>query len=156
MAHQEQISKLRGSLLQLAHAGGPPALYDATVIAVDADQFTCDVELDGIELYEVRLRAIVSENSSIDVLPKVGSSVIVAKMADDDFFVIACDEISSWSAKIENTVVSVDSSGIEISRGDESLEKLLTDLVSAVLTIAAAKDAAALIRLKTRIKTLLK
>lgn len=152
----EQISKLREAFFAAAGSTGPRAVYDATVTAVYVDDYTCDIELDGVELPQVRLRAIVSDNYSLEILPVVGSAVIVAMMGDDDFIVLACDQISSWRATTGTTVIGIDDAGVQISRGNETLEKILTDLVKAVLTVAASKDAASLIALKTRIKTLLK
>jgi hypothetical protein len=125
----ESLNKLRENFLLQAHAGGPPAFYDATILAVDSEAFTCEIELDGIELPDIRLRAIVSNANSIDVLPAVGSAVIVGKLGDDDFIVLACDMITSWRVTVGNTVVSVDGGGVQISKANETLNKILTDLV---------------------------
>jgi hypothetical protein len=152
----EGLNKLRESFKAAAHAGGPLALHDATVLAVDTESFTCDIEMDGVQLPDVRLRAVVSENNSIDILPAINSAVIVGQLGDDDFIVLAFDEITSWRVTTGDTVMGLNSTGVQISKGDESLNKILTDLVKAVLTIAAAKDAASLTLLLTRIKTLLK
>lgn len=152
----EQIRKLRENFLDAAHEGGPLAIYDAVVLDVDADAFTCDIMLDEVEYPGIRLRAIVSEAHSIDVLPAIGSAVVVGMLGDDDYIVLAADEISSWSVTVDGTTVATDAEGIKISRGEETLKKILTDLVTAVLTIAAAKDAATLTQLLIRINTLLK
>src|SRR4051812_31067253 len=101
----EQIRKLRENFIQAAHAGGPPAFYDATILAVDESEYTCEIELDGNELPGIRLRAIVSDSHSVDVLPAVGSAVVVGMLGDDDFIVLACDEITSWRVSVGNTAV---------------------------------------------------
>lgn len=152
----EKLRKLREDFLEAAHAGGPAAIYDATILEVDNEAYTCTIDLDGIDLPNIRLRAIVSDSHSIDVLPAVGSAVIVAKLDVDDFIVIASDEITNWRVTVGATSVAIDAGGIEISKGDETLKKILTDLIKSVLTIAAAKDAASLKQLLTRVNNLLK
>lgn len=152
----EWAAKLRDEFLKQAHAGGPMALYDAVVTAVDAEAFTCDILLNEVNFYEVRLRAVISDKQSIDVLPANGSAIVVGMMGDDDFIVIACDEISMYSITVGTTVFKLDSDGVLISNGTETLNKILTDLVKGVLSVAAAKDVPGITMLLTRINNLLK
>jgi len=139
----DEISKLRQSFLEQAHAGGPVGFYDAEVIAVDSDSFTCDIMLNDLPQYEVRLRAVVSENQSIDVLPAIGAAVVVGKLADDDYIVIACDKITKYQVTTGDTAIRLNSDGVLIGKGSETLNKILTGLVNAVMGIAAPKDMAA-------------
>lgn len=61
---------------------GKAGCFTAKVKAVDDD--TCSVELDGLTLTDVRLRAVVNgENSKILVTPETGSYVLVADLAGD-------------------------------------------------------------------------
>ncbi|WP_121812799.1 hypothetical protein [Mucilaginibacter kameinonensis] len=152
----DEISKLRQSFLEQAHAGGPVGFYDAEVIAVDSDSFTCDIKLNELPQYEVRLRAVVSENQSIEVLPAVGAAVVVGKLGDDDYIVLACDQVTMYRVTTGATVFKLNSDGVLISKGTETLNKILTDLVNAVMGIAAPKDMAALTLLINRINDLLK
>jgi hypothetical protein len=150
-----ELNKLRRSFVKLAHAGGPVSFLDAVVIAVDQGDFTCDITLDGVEIYGVRLRAVMSEHKSIDVLPVAGSPVVIGKLADDDYIVIACDQIAMYRITTGNTILKVDPDGVVVSKGDETLGKILNDLVRGVLSIAAPKDVPAITDLITRINDLL-
>lgn len=152
----EAIDKLRSEFLRQAHKGGPMALYDAEVIAVDDSAYTCDVLLNGVELNEVRLRAVISDNQSIDTLPAVGAQVVIGKMGEDDYIVIACDQITSQRVTVGGVVFTIDAEGTLISKEDETLKKILTDLVTAVISIGAPKDVGTLTGLLTRINNLLK
>lgn len=153
---QEEISKLAETWRNEAAKRGPVAFYDATVVEVDADEYTCTIMLNEHERYEVRLRAVVSANHSIDVLPEAGSAVVVGKLADDDYIVIACDKVTEYRVTTGTVVYKIDSSGILISKGAETLNKILTDLVNGVLSVAAAKDVPGITGLLTRINNLLK
>lgn len=152
----EAIRKLKEEFQKQSAKFGPLAFYDAVVTNVDATEYTCDVILDEVEVYEVRLRAIISDKKSIDVLPKQGTNIVVGKLADDDYILIAADEITSYKLSIGSMALEVDETGFKIGSGTETLEKLLTDLVTATLSIAAPKDVATLTALKLRIKTILK
>lgn len=142
--------------MQQAGAIGPVGFYDAQVLEVDESEFTCTILLDEVEIPEVRLRAVVSDNQSINVLPVVGSQVVVGKLADDDYIVIACDKVTMYQVTIGTTIFKLDSSGVLISKGTETLNKILTDLVNGILTIAAAKDVPGITALLLRINDLLK
>lgn len=151
-----EIDKLAKTFAQRCAGDGPMPLYDAEVTEVNEDDFTCDILLDGLPLYDVRLRAIVSEKQSIDVLPKVGAQVVIGKLGDDDFLVIACDEITLHRVTIGTVVFKLNSDGVLISKGNETLNKILTDLVTGVLSVAAPKDVPGITALKIRINNLLK
>lgn len=154
---QQEIDKLRSQLLQEMAKRGPMALYDAEVTDVDDEAYTCDVLLEGeLPIEQVRLRAIISDNQSIDTLPAVGAQVVIGKMGEDDYIVIACDQITSQRITIGGVVFKLDSTGTLISNGEETLKKILTDLVTAVISIGAPKDVATLTGLLTRINNLLK
>jgi hypothetical protein len=153
----EGIDKLRQAFIKEASKHGPAAFYDAVVLDVDSDAYSCNVTIDDeITLHEVRLRAVISDNQSIDVLPAVGAQVVIGKMADDDYIVIACDQISSYRVTVGAVVFTIDDTGTLISNGTETLKKILTDLVTAVMSIGAPKDMATLTELLIRINTLLK
>jgi hypothetical protein len=153
---REEISKLSDEFKRAAHKGGPRAFFDATVLEVDNEAYTCDIDLDGVIIPEVRLRSVVSSNHSIDVLPEAGSAIVVGQLQENDFILIAADKITDWRVTVATTIVAVNAAGVQISKGDESMSKILTDVVKAILTIAAPKNVPALNGLLLRIKTLLK
>jgi len=152
----EELAKLREQFLKTAADFGPMTLHDAVVLDVNAEDFTCDIELGEIRVYGVRLRAVVSDNQSIDVLPKVGTQVIVGKIDEGDYIVFSCDEISLYRVTTGLTVLTMDTTGVLIQKGEESLKKILTDLVNGVLSVAAPKDVPTITRLVLRINDLLK
>jgi hypothetical protein len=151
----EWAAKLRTEFLKQAHSGGPEPIYDAVVTAIDPETYTCTILLNEISLADVRLRAVVSNNQSIDVLPAIDSAVVVGKMGDDDFLVIACDQITSYRVTVGLMVFTIDQTGFKITNGTDSLAKILTDLVKGVLTIAAPKDVPDITALLLRISNLL-
>ncbi|WP_295714360.1 hypothetical protein [Mucilaginibacter sp.] len=152
----EDIAKLRMSFLAEAHRGGPATLYDAIVTDVDSDNFTCDILIDEIPVAGVRLRAIVSDSQSLDILPEVSSAILVGKLDDDDYIVIACDKIALYRVKVGSTEYKIDNTGILLSKGSETLNKILIDLVAGLLSIAAPKDVTSITNLIIRINELLK
>lgn len=154
---QQEIDKLRSQFIQESAKRGPMALYDAEVTAVDEAAYTCDVLLEGeLPVAQVRLRAVISDNQSIDTLPAVGAQVVIGKMGEDDYIVIACDQITSQRVTVGGVVFTIDADGTLISKEDETLKKILTDLVTAVISIGAPKDVGTLTGLLTRINNLLK
>ncbi len=80
----DSLSSIKSSIKSIS--GGVVSLgpiFNAKVKSVDGE--TCSVDLDGMELTDVRLRAVVNgENSKILVTPKIGSHVLVADLCRGD------------------------------------------------------------------------
>lgn len=154
----EVDEQIKAAFKRIAKADGPDIIFEGTITDVDDEAYTADVEIDndGGTIFDVRLRAVASGSKSIDVLPAIGAEVVLAKISDDEFIILACDEITEYRLTIGNTVYKVDSTGHEISKGNESLKKVLNDLVDVILTIGAFKDTATLTLIKQRLNNLLK
>ena len=134
--------KIRDGLKRIAAAHGPIMLFDGQVVAVDSAGYFCDVQLDTdtVTITNVRLRAASIGNKSIDVLPSVGSEVVIAKIAEDDFLLLAADEIDSYRVTVGTMVLTVTNSGFSISNGSTSLKSILNGFVTQMLAIYAPKD----------------
>ena len=77
------LSEIKESIQKMASKGGAGIVFTAKVKSVESDT-TCTVELDGLTVSDVRLRAVVnSETSKILVTPKTGSYVLVADLSGD-------------------------------------------------------------------------
>ena len=143
MDHKER--KIRDGLKRIAGEHGPLMLFDGQVIAVDAENYFCDVQddIDETAIYQqVRLRADSIGNSSIDVLPAEGSEVVIARIAEDDYILIAADEITSYRVTVGNMVLTVTDAGFSITNGTNSLKDILSAVVTQMLAIYAPKDIA--------------
>ena len=150
---------IRDGLKRLAAEHGPVTLFDGEVVAVDADSYFCDVQLDtdtNAVIYDCRLRAASIGNQSVDMLPAVGSEVVLAKIAEDDYLVIAIDEITSYRVTVGGMVLTVDDTGFEISNGSTSLKDILSSVVTQMLAIYAPKDIAGIEQIQVLIDSLLK
>ena len=78
----DPLSEIREKIKRIANGNGYPACFTAKVKAVNGE--TCDVELEGMKLTDVRLRAVVNgEDSKILVTPKTGSHVLVVDLSGD-------------------------------------------------------------------------
>lgn len=154
----EKEKLVRDGLKRIAKEHGPLLLLDAEVIAVDEADYFIDVKLDTDEnaiIYNVRLRAASIGNQSIDVLPAVGSEVVIAKLADDDYILIAADVITSYRVTVGNQVLTVTNAGFSITNGTDSLKSILTGFVTQMLAIYAPKDIAGINALTPKINGLL-
>ena len=78
----DPLSEIKESLQKIASKGGAGIVFTAKVKSVDGE--TCNVELEGLTMSDVRLRAVVNgETSKILVTPKTGSHVLVADLSGD-------------------------------------------------------------------------
>ena len=70
----DPLSEIREKIKRIANGNGSFTCFTAKVTSVDGE--TCDVELEGMKLTDVRLRAVMNgEDSKILVTPKIGSHV---------------------------------------------------------------------------------
>lgn len=76
----DPLSEIREKIKRIAKGNGSFTCFTAKVVSVDGE--TCDVELDGMKLTDVRLRAVANgEESKILVTPKTGSHVLVVDLS---------------------------------------------------------------------------
>ncbi|MFS2189811.1 hypothetical protein ACCC92_24255 [Mucilaginibacter sp. Mucisp84] len=151
---EEQI---RANLKRIAGEHAPDFLFDGTVVSIDAENYLVDVELDtGGVLYECRLRTLATGNKSIDVLPKEGSAVVIAKVTEGDYLVLCADEITNYQITIGTAIFNITEEGTLIKKGDETLKAVLNEMVDQMLKIYAPKDVAGITAIKERLNNLLK
>ncbi|MCQ2351261.1 MAG: hypothetical protein MJ003_04730 [Paludibacteraceae bacterium] len=112
-------SKIKNSIKEM---GGNllPGLKIAKVVSCSG--YTCTVQIDTIQLKDVRLRAVINNNEDKVLLtPKTGSYVLVYDMSDGkmrDLVVMSCSEVEKIEIKTENTTVDIDKNGVSINGGN--------------------------------------
>jgi len=108
--------------------------FPVTVLEVDKDKGTCRVSDDEIEYTDVQLSAVIDDSlNKFHIFPKVGSSVLVSPINEDihRLYVEACSEIESIALKIEGVQFQIDKDGFLLKKENETLKKLVSDLITA-------------------------
>lgn len=137
MATPEQIRK---GLQDMAKQHGPAVSNIAKIKSVDEAKAICVlVDEDGQEFFDVRLRPVLSGKKSFILVPKVDSYVLAVRVEDDDdWMVIACDEIEKIGYYIGNTIIEIDATGFLFQKENETLKKIMADLVGAIKAMSFA------------------
>jgi len=109
----------------------------ATVTSVDKAKSCCDVEVDGNELGNVRLQAIVKENvKGCKLYPAVGSKVVIEQLNNKgDWMVTMLSEIEEVLFEVATTKLQQKEDGLLIKKGDDTLKQALTLIVESVQPI---------------------
>lgn len=137
-----------------------------TVTSVD--DTTCSAEYDGFELEDIRLYAII--DTSVCILkPKVGSKILVSSIdgSIENLYVLKCQEYETVCYQVEQVSLQIDSEGVSIQKGSESLRALMLDFIALVKSLKLATPAGPttqimyptavqIQQLETRVKDLLK
>ena len=134
MATPEQI---REKLKEMAKVHGPAVSNIAKVKSVDETKATCVlVDEDGQEIFNVRLRPVLSGNKSFILVPKVGCFVLAIRVEDDDdWMIIAADEITKVGYYIGASIFEIDNTGFLLKKENETLKKIMVDLITAIKSI---------------------
>lgn len=137
MATPEQI---REALNQMAKKHGPAVSNIAKVKLVDETKATCVlVDEDGQEIFDVRLRPVLTGKKSFILVPKVGSYVLAVRVEDDDdWMVIAADEITKVGYYVGTVLFEIDATGFLLKKENETLKKIMIDLIGAVKAMSFA------------------
>lgn len=137
MATPEQIRK---RLQDMAKEAGPAVSNIAKVKSVDEVKATCVlVDEDGQEFFDVRLRPVLSGKKSFILVPKTGSYVLAVRVEDDDdWMVVAADEITKIGYYIGNTIIEIDATGFLLQKENETLKKIMVDLIGAIKAMSFA------------------
>ena len=94
---------------------------------------TCTVNIDDLEVTDVRLRAVInSETEQLLIKPKVGSYVLIADLSGGsftDFAVLSYSEAESVSIKIGSQTINIDKNGIVCNDGQNGGSVNINSLV---------------------------
>lgn len=127
--------------------------------ATEITATTCTLVREGApELHGVRLHAVVDDlQSSVTIIPKEGSYVLagIIEGLKTEAAVIACSEIERVLVKIDTVSYECTATGHGIKKENDSLKKILADLISEIEKIYAPKNAAAIAAIKVRSNNLL-
>ena len=127
-------AQIREAFEKMAKSDGPAVSNIAKVKSVDETKATCVlIDEDGQEFFNVRLRPVLTGNKSFILVPKLGSYVLAVRVEDDeDWMVIAADEIEKIGYYIGSTIFEIDATGFSFKKENESLKKLMVDLLGAI------------------------
>ena len=155
-----------------AIVGVPSMTFPAIVLAVDEEKATVDVLPVGsdAELFDVRLKAAVDDQTDgLVIFPEVGSSVLVSLIGNDDneAYVSSFSKVTGLKLKINGVKFEVNAEGMVLVKENESLRKLMTDLMNTIQALVWQTNMGptiglipfsvnALEQLKTRTENLLK
>lgn len=99
------LSEIRDKIRKIATASPVGVCYTAKVVSVDGE--CCTVELEGMRLTDVRLRAVVNgEESRLLITPKVDSYVQLLDLNGDfaQMMVIAYSEVDKVELTVNDTI----------------------------------------------------
>lgn len=120
MAQPEQIREALGLLAKNNSA----ALSNlAKVKSVNEAKATCIlIDEDGQEYLDVRLRPVLTGKQSFLQIPKIGSTVLAVRIEDDeDWMVIASDEVDKFLWKTPTAQVEVSDKLLMAANGENLL-----------------------------------
>lgn len=127
------LEDIKEGLTKFSSKFGPNSLLSAKVVEVNDDDDTITVELNtGVVVEDVRLKPVIISSDHWVLVPKIGTDVLVSPIENSDEFVVqSVNEVALFKSKIGNTTIKIDSNGFLIQRGNETLKKILNDLIDA-------------------------
>lgn len=127
------MSEIAQSLRDLTKTSDEVYAKVCEVLEVDQDEKTVNVKPvdDTAEIYNVRLQA-ESETGGLVLFPKVGSMVLVVFINKNNAAVVNTSEVVKLSMVIESCSFEVDNSGFLLKKENETLKKLMADLIKAI------------------------
>lgn len=127
---------LKNALDEFINRRTTVTVMPATVTSVDENGRTCEVEdMDGNEIFEVRLRAAIDgSNQGFVVIPTVGSTVLIGNIGNSPnaWFVVEVSEVTKVIMQVSNTRYQLDASGILLQRNEQTLKTILNALIDEI------------------------
>lgn len=130
----DPLSEIREKIKRIANGNGSFTCFTAKVTSVDGE--TCDVELEGMKLTDVRLRAVMNgEDSKILVTPKIGSHVLVVDLSGNlsQLAVVGYSEVEKIEINATDKIIFNGGN----NKGLIQIEKLTQKLNELVIAINA-------------------
>jgi hypothetical protein len=112
-------SAIREKIKKISKGNTNVAVFNAKIVSVEGE--TCTIDIDGLQLTDVRLRAVINGNENqLYVKPAKDSHVLCVDLSEGDLrdvAVIGWSEIESMHIKIEETTIDADKNGIVFNGG---------------------------------------
>lgn len=168
MTRAEQV---RQALASMAGQHGPAATAIGQVTAVNEVALTCTVDDgEGLPWYEVRLMPLLQVQQGMLLVPKVGAWCLLQRIeGGEDWCLVWASELQAWKLQADEVAVEAEDvllqaattqmqvlpAGLRLSKGGDGLKEILTDLITEILAIAAAKNVGAITAIQVRVAALL-
>lgn len=129
----EKEQNIAGVIKKISKSSDEVYAKVCEVLEINEDEKTIDVKpIDGTaEIFDVRLQA-ESETGGLVLIPKVGSMVLVVFLNKNNAAVVNTSEITKYGLKISNCELSIDKEGFLLKKENETLKKLMSDLIAAI------------------------
>lgn len=131
----DKYKKLGDYLKQNAAGVQMLPLFNADVVSVEGE--SCTIDIDGLHIDEVRLKATINGNTNkIIITPAVGSTVLVGSLTGDlkDLAVVSVDEVEKLEYLQSGLHIVIDSSDgkMEVSNNAVSLKNIFQSLADLI------------------------
>ena len=109
--------------------------FPAQVVSVNKNEGTCTVDNGNLEFTDVALSATVEDNAKrFFLFPKVGSFVLVSPIEENvhRLYIEFFSEIEDFNMQIDTTQMQIDKNGFLLKKENETLKKLMVDLLQEI------------------------
>lgn len=124
---------IKSELKKFAERFGPSTIMPATVLAVAEDD-TLKIEFsDGLQIEDVRLKAVVKAGNKMLLLPKINTEVLVGRIENsNELCVLSVNEVDKVIVIVDNTHYEISADGFLIKRGNDTLKQVVQLIIEAV------------------------
>ncbi|PDS26478.1 hypothetical protein [Flavobacterium branchiophilum] len=129
----EADNDFAGAIKKLAETSDEVYAKVCEVLEVNQSEKTVDVKPidDTAEIFNVRLQA-ESETGGLVLFPKKGSAVLVVFINKNSAAVVNTSEIEKFELAIDGVKLQIDKTGFLLRKENETLRKLMIDLLRAI------------------------
>jgi hypothetical protein len=125
--------EIREGLIRLAGNFGPSASLLGEVVSVDEDAGVCVINDGDVDVYDVRLRPVITGNQGVTMFPAVGSFVLAIRIEqDEEWMVIGAESIEKYRIVAGDLTLEMDGEKYQIKTGTDDLKQILNDLIEAI------------------------
>ena len=123
-----------------------PAVLSGTVVEVDNEARTCNIDIDGTTLPGVLLQPVLDNTTGLVIFPKVGATALCLYNAEyDGWVLLQTTDIERVLLKIGNTSIEASADGVSFNGGENGglvnvdvLKSAFNAVVSDIAVIATA------------------
>jgi len=161
----KNAAKIKNGLQHLSNR--PHEIMSGTVVSVNEDAATMSVLLTDYDanVDNVLLNGVSDNLNGLLLIPSVNSNVVIASIdGPGEYTLVRASNIDKALINIGTTKLTIDSNGYNVSHNGESLTKIMSDLLSALIgqtfsngagTTTPSSKLSDLQELKTRLNNLL-
>lgn len=133
MEFENEIKEL---LKKFSEQFGPVIIIEADVLSINDDDTMVAGLPGGITIDDVRLKSVVQGGSCFKIIPEIGSTVCIGRIASsDEWVLVSTGNIEKMMVEFNTLKFRLREDGFYLKKGNDNIKEVFENIIESVMQI---------------------